>query len=370
MRSQRKTVSTIIALALTMTASPALAGGLEANGYNWDLLFDPATYASKASVTYVDIEQNVRNPGSGVPGVVASSADRVHYNFGIKADLTDAASCLVSVQNPWGSAVDRDPTYAAPRFLPVSERVTSFDAGLTCSYGIDLGAGVLSVIGGVSAQTLNYDAEFVVGPGTMAPLSLNGSSAGWRAGVAYEIEEIALRVSAIYNSEVAYDLSGTSPFGPATSSATMPQSFEVKGQTGIAPDWLALASVKWVDWSVLQALTVTTAAPLPMTTNLNYRDGWTVTGGVGHAVTPDLTVLGMLTWDRGTSSTNGAGVLVSGTQTDRWGATLGAAYDVTQNIEFSGGISYSILEGGSNLAGETWDGGSVLGIGAGLKASF
>ena len=108
----------------------------------------------------------------------------------------------------------------------------------------------------------------------------------------------------------------------------------------------------------------------PVATTLNYRDGWTVTGGVGHVLTPDLTVLGTVTWDRGTSSVNGAGVLENGTQTDRWGLTLGAAYDISENVEFSGGVSYSTIAAGSNLQDETWDRGSVLAISASLKASF
>ena len=37
-------VSALVLLS-TLAAPSAFAGGLEANGYNWDLLFDPGTYA-------------------------------------------------------------------------------------------------------------------------------------------------------------------------------------------------------------------------------------------------------------------------------------------------------------------------------------
>lgn len=371
--AELKSATVLAALIFVASASTAHAGGLEANGYNWDLLFDPATYAAKATVTHVSIDQDIMD---ATGAVIATSPDRVHYNLAVKADLSPAAACLISAQNPFGSDTDRDAAYAAPLGLPVRERVSSFDAGLTCSYGFEAGPGIVRVIGGISAQTLNYDADIIFFPtATPTSIALNGTGMGWRAGLAYEIEEIALRISAIYNASVSYDLDGSAlagtPFaGPAGAQVSTPQSFEVKAQTGIAPGWLALASVKWVDWSVLQRLSIDSLSPLPLGSDLYYRDGWTVTGGIGHAVTPDLTLLGSLTWDRGTSTPDASGVLVSGSQTDRWGAALGAAYDIAEAIELSGGISYSVIGKGSNLAGETWDRGSVLAISASLKASF
>ena len=48
-------VSALVLLS-TLAAPSAFAGGLEANGYNWDLLFDPGTYAAKGTVTNVNID--------------------------------------------------------------------------------------------------------------------------------------------------------------------------------------------------------------------------------------------------------------------------------------------------------------------------
>jgi long-chain fatty acid transport protein len=370
MRVPRKRVHALAIAGVMATSGPAFAGGLEANGYNWDLIFDPATYAGKGTITHVSIDHPINNPVSAPGTTVSNSSDRIHYNFGIKGDLIENTSCLVSAQNPFGSGTERNFAYAAGTSQAVSESITSTDLGLTCSYGVDVGGGVVSIIGGISAQSLAYDADVAVAaPDVTAPIALEGSAAGWRLGVAYEMEEIALRVSAIYNAPVSYNLTGTAFGAAADASVTAPQSIELKAQTGVAPGWLVLGSVKWVDWSVIDTLTVNNPVT-PVATTLNYRDGWTVTGGVGHVLTPDLTVLGTVTWDRGTSSVNGAGVLENGTQTDRWGLTLGAAYDISENVEFSGGVSYSTIAAGSNLQDETWDRGSVLAISASLKASF
>ncbi|SEP98043.1 long-chain fatty acid transport protein [Devosia sp. YR412] len=364
----------LAALVATSTIGAAHAGGLEANGYNWDLLFDPGTYVGKGTVTQVTINHDITAPGLGT---ISTSPARTYYNVAAKADLFGASSCLVSVQNPFGSGTDRDAAYARTSRQALSERIWSNDVGLTCAYGFDVGSGVFSVIGGISAQQLNYDATIA----RPAPLpvgnelvTLSGSGTGWRAGIAYEVPEIALRVSAIYNAAIDYNLTGRAygsllPQAAANANATTPQSIEIKAQSGIAPGWLALGSVKWVDWSVLNTLTVNNAVA-PITTVLNYEDGWTVSAGVGHQLTDELTVLGSLTWDKGTSRKNANGVLLNGTQTDRWGASLGAAYKPSANFELSGGVSYSLIGAGSNLQNESWNTGSVLAFSVSAKATF
>ena len=364
----------LAAILASSTMGAAHAGGLEANGYNWDLLFDPATYVGKGTVTPVIINHEITSLAAPGLGTAATSSNRTYYNLAVKADLVDNASCLVSVQNPWGSGTDRLLPYAAATGQSVRERIWSTDLGLTCSYGFDVGPGSLSIIGGISAQSLNYEAlvpALLPGPtlGTL-PVELDGRGFGWRIGAAYEVPEIALRVSAIYNAPIDYDLSGTFAAGlPAAASVTTPQTFEVKAQSGIAPGWLLLGGIKWVDWSVVDALSVTTPGPT-LTTVLNYEDGWTVSAGVGHQLTEDLTVLAGLTWDKGTSRENGAGVLANGTQSDRLGVNLGAAYKPSENFELSGGVSYSMIEAGTNALGETWDKGSVLAFSFSAKASF
>lgn len=366
----------LAACAASAATGMAQAGGLEANGYNWDLLFDPATYVGRGTLTHVTINHDIDNPGFG-PGTVATSPNRLYYNFGFKADLLDTASCLVSVQNPWGTGIDRDPAYARATQQIMRERLTSTDIGATCAYGFAVGPGLASVIGGVSAQQLDYEASLVLPapfPAVTENVSLDGSGFGWRLGAAYEVPEIALRVSAIYNAAVNYDLEGTA-YGNlfqnvgATADVTMPQSFEIKAQTGIAPRWLALGSIKWVDWSVINVLTVNNPVA-PISTTLAYEDGWSVSAGVAHVLSEDLTVLGSLNWDKGTSQRNGAGVLAAGTQSDRYGISLGAAYRPAKNFELSGGVSYSLISADSNARGETWGTGNVLAFSVSAKASF
>jgi long-chain fatty acid transport protein len=369
MRLNQRLTSVLAGLAVSLPlAGVAYAGGLEANGYDWDLLFDPATYTAKGSATYVYINKDVTNAGV-MAGTVSTTPSRVHYNAGIKADILDMASCLVSVQNPFGSDTSRTNAYAASTSQAMTESIRSTDIGLTCAVSAQVGLGVVSLIGGVSAQNLDYQADIPTSLTTNTPLSINGWSTGWRAGLAYEIPEYALRISAIYNAPVTYTLTGTAYGGAASADVTAPQSFEVRGQTGIAPGWLALGSVKWMNWAALQKLTVNTIGA-PLVSTFDYRDGWTVTAGVGHALSEQLSLVGTASWDRGTSTPGTGGVLTAGTQTDRYGVALGGIYNVSQSVQLTGGVSVSTLAAGSNARGENWDTGYVFAVNGGLKGSF
>ena len=95
----------------------------------------------------------------------------------------------------------------------------------------------------------------------------------------------------------------------------IPQSLELRVQTGIAEETLALARIKWQQWSRLGIVPVngviSPTTGLPSTTSFDplYRDGWTVTGGIGRTFSERLSGLASITWDRGTST-------ISGFQTD------------------------------------------------------
>lgn len=362
MRLASAALGTMLGIA---AAGTAYASGLEANGYDWELLFDPATYTARGTVAYVGINHDIEVGGS----TVSSTKDDIYYNFGIKADLGPNASCLASVQNPWGSEVERDNAYAFATGKAATEDLTSLDLGLTCAYGIEMGPGVISIIGGVSAQTVTYKADLPTSPFTTTPLEIDGWGLGWRAGLAYEIPEYALRVSAIYNAAIDYEFDGTAFGAPATAEESTPQSVEVNAQTGIAPGWLALASIEWTDWSVLQALDVDTAL-IPITSNLSYRDTWMLSAGIGHQLNEQLSLVGMLTWDQGASNPVSDDVYEASASMDRWGLSLGGLYNVTEAVQFTGGVSVSTLADGSNLEGESWDNGSIFAVSGGLKGSF
>ncbi len=393
MAYKKLTAALTAAVAATIVASSAHAGGLERGGYNIDLLFDPSTYAAEAAATYVNPQRelnNVRdtipvNPGSGGDGDLSGRAstgidDTDGYwvpRVGVKAGFGDAIDCMADYSQPWGAHSNPGINWAGANDN-IETKIESDNYAATCSYKFDVGQGQFRVIGGGFYQEVSgFKDRLVLGnlPASLGVtgvgrLELEGDGFGWRTGVAYEIPEYALRVSLVYNSAVDLgnvtgtldlrqvpNLAGTNPLlGVVTDvygTAEMPDSLELKFQSGIAPDWLAFGSIKWTDWSQLQSLPfcptstksavacTTSGATEATTLDLLYRDGWTVSGGIGHKFNDKWSGAASVTWDRGTST----GL---GTQTDTWTLGLGASYAATENIEFRLAGAVGLLTSGSS----------------------
>jgi long-chain fatty acid transport protein len=371
----------LAAIAVGALHSTAIAGGLERGGYNIDLLFDPATVAGEASATFVAPQRelkNVRdiNPANGLGsdgrnGGTTTADDSENYwvpRVGIKAGLGDSVDCMADYSQPWGAHTKPGANWRGAN-ENIETKVESDNYAVTCSYRFDAGPGQLRIIGGGFYQEVEGFKERLVVPPTplgngVGRLDLQDSGWGWRAGLAYEIPEYAFRASLVYNSEVKLDdITGTlnltqvpralTPVGGRVynvfGSQSMPDSVELKFQTGVAPGWLVFGSAKWVDWSQLSTIpfcvvgttsSCTTANQIT-SLDLGYRDGWTITGGVGHKFDDQWSGAVALTWDRGTSQGYG-------TQTDTWSAAASVAYTPTQNVEFRLTGVLGVLTGGSS----------------------
>lgn len=387
MRNNNIGLGAMAAVAL-LTATSAHAGGLERGGYNIDLLFDPSDYAAEAAATYVNPQRKLNNvrdtdPADGSLNARPSNGIRATEGYwvpriGLKASIGDAVDCMADYSEPWGAHLNQGLNWAGAN-ENIETKIESRNYATTCSYSFDVGPGQLRVIGGGFYQELSGFQDrlaFAMPAGSpingVGHLNLKADGWGWRAGLAYEIEEYALRTSLVYNSAVDLDdITGTldltqvpgavrpgvtgfshSVFG----SVSMPDSLEFKFQTGVAPGWLVFGSVKWTDWSQLQSVpfcptalrsagcsTRTPANPSNELTSLDllYRDGWTISGGVGHKFNEQWSGALSLTWDRGVST----GL---GTHSDTWTLGAGVSYAANENVEFRVGGALGLLTSGSS----------------------
>ena len=385
------------------------AGGIERGGYDIDLLFDPAPFATEAEATFVMPQRKLKNavdtdPFDGNVTALGSTAnDSESYwvpRIGAKVEVVKGVDCMVDYSQPWGAHTA--PGLWAGAQSNMETDIKSNNYAATCSYKMDAGKGQVRFIGGVFHQEVYGFKESLVSPlvpnfGGTGRVDLEGTGWGWRAGLAYEIPEIALRASLVYNSKVKYDLSGELDLSnvgsgviPIYGEASMPDSVELKLQSGIAPGWLAFGSIKWVNWSVLQSVPIcsqasqgladcTTVSPSPIrltSLDLMYRDGWTVTTGIGHKFNDQWSGAAQISWDRGTSH----GV---GSQSDTWTLGGGVAYTPTANIEIrlagaigvlTSGHSGTLTDENGYVAGTdvSYDFGNdlVTAISGGLKIKF
>ena len=324
--------------------------------------------------------ERITAPGSFPPlGIVAGqtyeSTDGKYSELyaipstAIKFNVMDDLRCVGTYTQPFGADSEYGPQAILFGALAdgtgtVREGFTSNEFGATCGYKFDLAKGRAWLIGGGFVQDFDYSqtVQFTFGfppaglaPGSTGTLSFKDDyQPGYRLGLAYEIPEIALRAQLMYRSAVDHSPSGGTsdtftvrdPDGnllftlPTTGAGTLPQSVELKVQSGIAPGWLAFGSVKWTDWSVLDKLdyTILLADPPlggPKVLEYYYRDGWTVTGGVGHSFNETISGVLGLTWDRGVSTTED-------TLSDTYTAAAGVAIKdkLGGEVRFGGAISY------------------------------
>ena len=377
-------------------AHQAIAGGLERGGYNIDQLFDPGKVAVGSTFVFVMPDRdlyNVRdtNPADGLGsdglgGGATSVRNTVDYwvaQAGLKFSAFDAIDCLLDYSQPWGAHSNPGANWVGAN-NNIETIIYSDNYAATCSYRMDMGPGAFRFIGGVLYQEVGGSKEqLVIAVPTftggaynetgIGRINLKGHGYGWRIGAAYEIPEIALRATLVYNSAVELDeITGQldltqvpSIINPANpnlgrvtdifGSGTMPQSVELKLQSGFAPGWLAFGSVKWVDWSVLQTVSFCPTSIKSMgisectynggyrvtSLDLLYRDGWTITGGIGHQLNESLGVSAYVGWDRGTST----GL---GTETDTWVLGGGGAWTPNDNLELRLGAAIGVMTGGSS----------------------
>lgn len=303
------------AITLSMAAA-SNAGGFSRGTADTDILYEDGNFNIRSGVVIVNPSRKYSS--SNNPQLVGTSFTEKYVipSFAVKVNITDYGRCAVTYTDAFGGAAK----YAFPKISgKLEEEFQVHETGLTCAARLNVGQGNLFLLGGVFQERFDYErVNAVVHPvfgylGT-ANLELESKEVGYRLGVGYAIPEIAFRAQLMYRSESTHSADGTLTVPgavvgapgtrvtvPAVGFGNLPQSVELKVQSGIAPGWLAFGSVKWYDWSVQNALIVQT--PITNTIDVyNWKDGWTVTGGVGHAFTDRISGLVSLTWDSGVAT--------------------------------------------------------------------
>jgi long-chain fatty acid transport protein len=382
----------LVGCATLAALGQAGAGGFSRGTADTDLIFEEGNFNMRASMTIVMPKRGYETltaptPGGAlaglVPGQSYASTDGDYTqtyaipSMAVKFNLSDDFRCAGTYTQPFGADSEYGPQAILFGSLAdgtgtISEGFDNDEFGATCGYKLDLAKGRAWLIAGGFLQDFSYSQTVlfngtIVAAGLIAagvpPLqagqlgaALNNTDAtlqfdgdyepGYRIGLAYEIPEITLRAQIMYRSEVHHTPDGTfttaldGPSGPAPAvgDGTLPQSVELKVQSGIAPGWLAFGSVRWTDWSVLDTLDYTIlGGPLPGDRELEYffKDGWTVTGGIGHAFSESISGVVGLTWDRGVSTTED-------TLSDSYTAAAGVSIKdkLGGEVRFGGAISY------------------------------
>lgn len=328
---------------LLISTSPVLAGGIERAPQSLAVLFEQGNYAE---LSFGGVDPAVE--GTDIAGFPTDDVAQGYGFVGLsyKHQFNDNLSAAFIMEQPFGADV-RYPL--APAGSPVlgGTRVevnsTTFTALARYKFNENI-----SIHGGVRAS--NADGGVMLngaGYRTTAGYDLKIGEewgAGYVLGAAYEIPDIAARVSLTYNSPIEHDFRMTESGGPLpitfedNYTVKTPRSWTLEGQTGIAPDTLLFGSIRWVKWSefVVDNFLFPIATPIGPIPLVELEDTTTYTIGVGRKFTDN--------WSGSVSflyePSEGETVSPLAPTNGRKAVTLAAIYTM-DNIKVTTGINYT-----------------------------
>ncbi len=239
-----------IGLLLAGTA-PVFAGGIERAPQSLAPLFEDGNYA--------EVSFGGSDPDVSGEDILGFSTGDVAQGYGFvglayKHQFNENLSAALIIEQPYGADVlysGSSPVLGGTR---VQVNSTSYTALLRYKF-----ANNFSVHGGIRGSRADGQVRLQgAGYGATSGYDLRLDKTwgvGWVAGVAYEVPEIAARISLTYNSPIDHDFDMKESGGPLPITfedeytVTTPRSWTLEGQTGIAKDTLLFGSIRWVNWS-------------------------------------------------------------------------------------------------------------------------
>lgn len=358
---------TAAGLALALTSTTALAGGLDRSGQGIGVLFEKGNVVELSfGGAAPSVSGFIVHPLAGPLPSGDIAPNYMSMSLALKQDLSDKLSFALIMDQPFGAAVDYTvvPSYPLP---DVTANLSSQSITALGRYKI---SDRFSVHGGLRFVTMSGETFTSDNPATTTvvepPLTLTfagSSDVAVVVGAAFEIPDIALRAAVTYSSETNHDHIG-SPLPFVIPAYKMPQSVNFDFQTGIAANTLLFGSVRWVDWT-------STVLTTPVGTIDYTEDTMTYSLGVGRKFSDAFS--GALTL--GYEEAQG-GFASNLSPTDGYFSVgLGGSY-TSGNMKISGGVRYVDLGDATAevvspaLPGANFSGNSAIGVGVKVAFSF
>ncbi len=338
-----------------LPSTSVFAAGLDRSGQSISAFLQPGNYA-EAGISVLDPEVKGKDKSGNNVGDMGD--DYYFPSAAIKVQATDKVSLGLLYDQPYGA----DATYQVD--------------GSNFSNGVE-GTSVKVKTNNLTAligYQPNENWNFYAGPvwqTVEADIKLRGKAYakppagtlsgynvkvdekeayGWAAGFAYQIPEIALKAAVTYRSEIKHKVQaeetfttpvGTLPMLTAGLDAITPQSVNVDLQTGVAPNTLAFANLRWVHWDnfvVTPKFLANTTAALGAKQNLiDYTDDqYSITTGLSHKFNSKWAGTAAVGYDSGA----GNPVTTLGPTEGYWSVGLGGQYSPAENYFIQAGVKY------------------------------
>ena len=262
--------------ALLASTAMVQAGGIERTTQSISMIFEEGSYAEFA-LSFVAPSISGVDPTTADTGDMAS--DYFGFSGGYKTDIGDKMALAVIFDQPFGA----DAEYSQGYYSGVNAHLTSNAVTVLASYDL---TDRFVIYGGGVAQEMSANAAVPLVGGYTAT---TGSDIGFGfvAGAAFQIPDIALRVSLTYRSEISTS-HDTVEFGTLNSitNVTTPQSVNLEFQTGVNPKTLVFGAVRWVEWSQFEIDPANYPLPTPLVSYDDDRIQFSL--GVGRKLSDTL----------------------------------------------------------------------------------
>lgn len=343
--------------ALLMTASVAMAGGIDRSGQYIGPLFEEGGNTG----SYFQFSYGNVSPEANAANIPNPLQDYDALGFAYKTQLSDDLSLALIIDQPYGVSLEyQPPVGAGPIGHPGNPRAYIDSSAITAvlRYKLDNG---FSVHGGARAQEIGGTILSSVG----FLEAESGYDFGYLVGGAYERPDIALRVALTYNSEITNKMSGVggNPITPATIpdfEVETPASLNLEFQTGIAQDTLLFGSIRHVMWDQFN---LTAFGQEFVRFN---GDTTTYSVGIGRRLSDELSVFATLGYE---APGNRPSTTPLAPTTGSKSLGLGATYTM-DDIEITAGVTY-VVPGDQVVPGiGSFDDNKALGVGIRVGYNF
>ncbi|EKO3485500.1 outer membrane protein transport protein [Vibrio fluvialis] len=318
----------------------------------------------------VDVEGDVSFYGSTSSTSSSDYAnDAVIPNFYISHQVNKKWALGLAFGTNYGMETELDSGFAASHFGDEA-MVTTMEANANIAYQltetVSIGGGIRYVMGeghfGAKSPAQTEALGLTKGT-TLKYMEGDDTSWGWQAGAAWQMTPNN-RVGFAYKSEVDLKLSGSAnmyvqSYGKVLSDTgymmlTLPATAELSTYHQLTDQFALHTSINWTDWSSFEKLQAELdTMGTVMVKEENWKDNYRFAVGATYQVDPKLALRSGVAYDTAAVSTKNRTITIP--ETDRIWLSVGAGYDVTEQLTLDAAFTYIFAKDADILESRGYD---------------
>lgn len=318
----------------------------------------------------VDVEGDVSFYGSTSSTSSSDYAnDAVIPNFYISHQVNEKWALGLAFGTNYGMETELDSEFSASHFGDEA-MVTTMEANANIAYQltetVSIGGGIRYVMGeghfGAKSPAQTEALGLTKGT-TLKYMEGDDTSWGWQAGAAWQMTPNN-RVGFAYKSEVDLKLSGSAnmyvqSYGKVLSDTgymmlTLPATAELSTYHQLTDQFALHTSINWTDWSSFEKLQAELdTMGTVMVKEENWKDNYRFAVGATYQVDPKLALRSGVAYDTAAVSTKNRTITIP--ETDRIWLSVGAGYDVTEQLTLDAAFTYIFAKDADILESRGYD---------------